>query len=150
MAMHLYTIHEHADTPAGAYDPDVKMVREGFSVLAFVFSFLWFLVNRMWREAMLLAVVVSILVFVVAGAELTDVMSNVLRVLLSIIVGVFAHDLQRAHLRRKGYAEIGVASGGNKDEAVLEYMTRPKPSPDAAVPSEEAQSESPEEEPDEK
>ena len=136
MAMHIYTIHEHPDTPAGERDPDPIAIREGFSVFALVFSLLWFLSKKMWRDSLLLTVVIFMLVAVLAAGGVADPMTNVVRVLMNVGLGLFAHDLYRAHLTRRGYRQATVASGGSKEEAILEYLMRPEeqqPAPETPV-----------------
>ncbi len=123
--MHIYTIHEHGDTPAGERDPHAKLVREGFSVPALIFSVAWFLYHRMWRDALLLAVIITMVMVVVSGGDLGDITGNALRVVISLAVACFAQDMRRADLARKGYREVGIASGGNAEEAALEYLVRP-------------------------
>ncbi len=125
--MHIYTIHEHGDTPAGERDPHAKFVREGFSVPALIFSVAWFLYHRMWRDAILLAVAIFVVMVVVAGGDLGDILGNALRIVISLAVACFAQDLRRVDLARRGYREVGVASGGNAEEAALEYLLRPDP-----------------------
>lgn len=131
--MHIYTIHEHGDTPVGERDPHAVFVREGFSLPALIFSVMWFLFHRMWRDALLIFVVVVVIVMVVAGGDLGDLMGNVLRGIFGLAVAVFAHDIRRAFLARSGFREVGVASGGNVEEAALEYMLRPEEPAEAAA-----------------
>jgi hypothetical protein len=125
--MHIYTIHEHGETPAGERDPHAKFIREGFSVPALIFSVAWFLYHRMWRDAMLLAVVIFLVMVVITGGDLSDILGNTLRGVISLAVACFAQDMRRADLARRGYREVGVASGGNAEEAALEYLLRPAP-----------------------
>ena len=123
--MHIYTIHEHLDTPPGERDPHAVFVREGFSLFALIFSILWFLFHRMWREAILITVVIAMIFLVIQGGDIVDFTGTALRGVFGLAVALFAHDMQRAALVRKGFREVGVASGGNAEEAALEYMLRP-------------------------
>ena len=132
--MHIYTIHEHGDTPAGERDPDAVFVREGFCILVLIFSILWFLYHRLWRESVLIAVVMVLLVTVMQGAELPALASIGMRSLFTLSLAIFAYDIRRAALARRGFNEAGVASGGNIEDAALEYMMRPEP---ATAPPEE-------------
>ena len=43
MATQLYTVHER-----GGVEGEVEFVREGFSVLAFLFTFAWLWMQRAW------------------------------------------------------------------------------------------------------
>ena len=123
--MHIYTIHEHGDTPTGQRDPHAKFVREGFSLYALIFSILWFMYHRMWRETVLITVVIALIYMVALGGDLGPIVGNALRVVFGLGVAVFAHDMQRAALARKGYREVGIAAGGNQEEAALDYLLRP-------------------------
>ena len=133
--MHIYTIHEHVDTPPGERDPHAIFVREGFSLYALIFSILWFMFHRMWREAVLIAVAITLIFIIAFGGDLGVAGGNALRIVFSLGVAVFAHDMWRAALARRGFREVGVASGSNVEEAALEYLLRPDPVKETITPA---------------
>jgi hypothetical protein len=133
--MHIYTIHEHGDTPPGERDPHAVFVREGFSLFALLFSILWFMFHRMWRETVLIAVAITLIFVIAIGGDLGTIGGNALRMVFSLGVAVFAHDIWRAALARRGFREVGVASGSNVEEAALEYLLRPDAAKDAVIPA---------------
>jgi hypothetical protein len=123
--MHIYTIHEHGDTPPGERDPHAVFVREGFSLFALMFSILWFMFHRMWRETILIAVAITLIVVIAIGGDMGIIGGNALRMVFSLGVAVFARDMWRAALARRGFREVGVVSGSTVEEAALEYLLRP-------------------------
>jgi glutamine amidotransferase len=125
--MHIYTIHEHPGLAPGDRDPEAVFIREGFCVPAVIFSIFWLLWYRLWREAVLFGVLMTVAVLVALSVNAPDMTNHVIRGVFSVALGVFAYDLRRAALARKGYREAGVASGGNTEEASMEYLLRPAP-----------------------
>jgi glutamine amidotransferase len=125
--MHIYTIHEHPGLAPGDRDPEAVFIREGFCVPAVIFSIFWLLWYRLWREAVLFGVLMTVAVLVALSVNAPDMTNHVIRGVFSVALGVFAYDLRRAALARKGYREAGVVSGGNTEEASMEYLLRPAP-----------------------
>lgn len=96
---------------------------EGFSIFAFVFSFPWFLVHRLWREAGVVFAGLVFVIFIIAGGEIADPLGNALRMIFSIGVGMFAHDTWCAALRRKGWRDGGLVAAESKGEAETIYFS---------------------------
>jgi hypothetical protein len=115
MRLKLYTVHERA-APAGA-DPDVVLVREGFSWLAAIFGLLWLLAHRLWLASALYLAIALLL----AGADemlgLRDAVGAVLGLALAVLTGYLGPEAQRWSLARSGYGLIGVIGGENRDAA---------------------------------
>ncbi|WP_237213818.1 DUF2628 domain-containing protein [Falsiroseomonas oryziterrae] len=117
--MRLYTVHgeppREATGPEGW--PEAKprppvLVREGFSLRAFVFGFLWFLFNRLWWEALgLLALTL------LAAFALPDPYAGLAVFGLHLIAGFEARDRLRARLARRGLPVLGVVAAPDEDIA---------------------------------
>jgi len=102
------------------------LVREGFSLWAFLFAAPWFALNGMW-----LVLVLYLAGGVVAGAAmagLPEALSSGAALLLQLLIGFHARDLRRWTLARQGFRVIGVvAAAGGEDEAVARlYAQRPE------------------------
>ena len=118
-------------------------VRDGFSWLAFLFAPLWLAWHRLWIEAGLAFIVMSLLSM--AGQELgLGLASSLLSLLVSLYVGLEGQGLRIAALRRRGWHEWGVVQAGRLDDADIRYAleveghaeeTTPAPRivPDAAL-----------------
>jgi hypothetical protein len=102
----IYTVHEKADIA----DPveRVELVREGFSVWAFVFGGFWLLFNRLWVPLVGYALVAVALGIAAMELGVDEIGQNVLQFGLQLMLAFHAHDLQRWALARRGYAQTGV------------------------------------------
>ncbi len=102
------------------------LVREGFSLWAFLFTAPWFALNGMW-----LVLVLYLAGGVVAGAAMSglpEALSGAAALLVQLLIGFHARDLRRWTLARQGFRVIGVvAAPGGEDEAVARlYAQRPE------------------------
>ncbi len=102
----IYTVHVN---PQIAEPEDrVLLVREGFSLWAFVFTILWTLSQRLWIAS---AAYAALIILVVKGGELaglSEMTRGMLQLGLQVWLGFTAHDLQRMALARRGYGETSV------------------------------------------
>lgn len=112
------------DTLAG--DPResdrIVFVPDTFSFLAFLFSFIWLLVHRMW-------VVFLAYLAVTVGLELLALSLNpeasaVTAFFVSLLFGFEAQALRRWSLERKGWRVIGIVDGANRAEAELRFLNK--------------------------
>lgn len=109
------------------------MIRDGFTLLAFIFPLIWFLWYRMWPESLaFLAVALAI----GAVGELSGLSAVVpaLSLLVAVLIGLEAQALRAASLRRKGWTEWGVVEGASYDEAEERYAAAAEPAESAALP----------------
>jgi hypothetical protein len=116
--MKLYTVHAPAPRPASVPStyatpaaPPVLLV-EGFCLFAFLFGPLWFLWNRLWKEAAAL-VVLSVL----AALFLPMAVDGVALLALHVLAGFEARDRLRARLARRGMPLQGVVLAPSLDFA---------------------------------
>jgi hypothetical protein len=115
MRLKLYTVHERA-APAGA-DPDVVLVREGFSWLAAVFGLVWLLAHRLWLASAVYLVIAMLLAAADEVFGLRNAASAVLGLALAVLTGYLGPEAKRWQLARSGYGLVGVVGGKNRDEA---------------------------------
>ena len=120
-----YTLHVPAG--AGAGDPDAledaELVDDGFSWGAFVFTFLWFFLNRLWLAG--LAVMVAVIGSVVALQALwvPGGAAFLAYALLAFLIGLEANNLRRWTLRRRKPA-VDVVTASDLDEAEAKAFSR--------------------------
>ncbi|MBL4693420.1 MAG: DUF2628 domain-containing protein [Magnetovibrio sp.] len=116
--MAVFTVHMR-ETPASL---DLVLVKDGFSVWAALFSFLWAFCVGAWELAL------AFIVFqVVMGAVLPILFENLaslamVQMGLAILMGLVANEGRRVFLTRRGCGEVGVVTGPNKIEAERRFL----------------------------
>jgi hypothetical protein len=100
----------------------VLFVRDGFSFWAFLLAPLWMLWHRMWLVLVAYLVLAGglLAVLLVVGASLTAVIAAGL--LISLLVGLEAGTLRRVTLRRRGWKEVGLVSGNDREVAERRFF----------------------------
>lgn len=119
-----YSVHAKSAKPeAIRLDADkVRFVREGFSWWGFFFPLPWLLIKGMW-EVLVLAVLALIAIGAASEAlYLPDLAIIVLCFGINLLIGFIGNDLYRWTLRRRGYVDVGPASGADRDEAELRFF----------------------------
>jgi Protein of unknown function (DUF2628) len=99
----------------------VEMVREGFSFFAFVLNFFWLIFNRMWWVLLGYAAVLVLAGFAAEILKLTDPAILGLQMLINLLLGFHAYDLQGWVLRRRGYRLAGVLVGESEMDVQRRY-----------------------------
>ena len=116
--MAIYSVFEppHTETK---YE-DALLLRDRFSLFAFLAPLIWFLWHRMWFEALMVVVLslgVMVLGFLPGGG-----IAPIVMLLVSLFVGLEARNLQQAFLRRRGWREWGVVVAPNFEQAEMRYL----------------------------
>jgi hypothetical protein len=121
--LRVYTVHgeppREQTGPEGWPEPKGRapvLVPERFALWAFAFGFLWYLVHRLWWEAL------ALLVLTFGTLLLPDPLAGVALVALHLVAGMEARDRQRARLARRGYAELGVVAAPDAELAWFRLM----------------------------
>jgi hypothetical protein len=108
--MRIWTAHLRPDRPPA-------LVREGFSLGAFLFGPLWLALHRAWIPAVL-ALVASVLI-----VKLTvPPVSTVLLLGEMVLLGLSGRDLQRWSLARRGYALDHAVVAGSAEAALVRLL----------------------------
>jgi len=113
---------EHADGDVYRRSEKLVFVSSGFSWLAFLAPVIWAIVNRTWLVLVgfaLLAIGVEILV---RALELHAIGALLIGLLLNFAFAVEAGTLLRWTLKRKGYREVGLATGATRDACELQFL----------------------------
>ncbi|PSJ62157.1 DUF2628 domain-containing protein [Pseudaminobacter soli (ex Li et al. 2025)] len=124
--MAIYVVMEPPLGSARSATERAVLVRDGFSLLAFLVPPLWLLWHRLWIEA---ALTFAIALALTALAEVAGfgVTGSLLSFLVSLYVGLEGSALRLAALRRRGWREWGVVEGRNMGEAEIRYLTEAEP-----------------------
>ncbi len=100
-----------------------RLVREGFSLGAFLFGPLWLFAHRAWVGGSI-ALVLLIGVGVVAGAMGSSATPVIFLLGYAALMGWNGRDLCRWSLARQGYEESHVLAGRDSDAAYARLLTR--------------------------
>lgn len=117
--MKLYNIFIKQDS-AGKIE-DIKLLREGFSISALVFTPFWFLYHKMWYEFFACISVVFLAIFL---QEIhLGINASLIEIILLIIIAFNANYWLELHLRKKcGYEFIGMVFGKNCAQAKINLV----------------------------
>lgn len=116
--MTVYSIHVR-DT---GLNPDLALVKDGFSWPAAIFGFLWALVLGAWDVALVL-----LALQIVAGLALPMLIGDgaalsVAQLGVSVLIGLVANELRRWSLDRHGMHEEAIVTAHDKEEAERRYL----------------------------
>ena len=119
--MAAFVVLEPPARSAFAASERAVLVRDGFSLLAFLVAPLWLLWHRLWVETLLYFAVALALAALgkLAGYE---VAGSLLSLLVSIYFGLEGAALRIAALRRRGWREWGVVEANSARDAELRYL----------------------------
>src|ERR1700719_4127893 len=123
--MSVYTVHEPPPLRAGAAASDVErfaFVRDGFSWWAFLFAPLWMLRHRMWLVLIGYVVVAGAIEIPVKLSRVTALAASLIGILLGLLVGLEAGTLRRFTLSRRGWKNLGVVSGDDREDAERRFF----------------------------
>jgi hypothetical protein len=100
-----------------------RLVREGFSLGAFLFGPLWLFAHRAW-VAGVIALAVLVAIGVLAGAMSGSDVPLILLLGYAALLGWNGRDLCRWSLARQGYEESHVLAGRDSDAAYARLIAR--------------------------
>jgi Protein of unknown function (DUF2628) len=126
--MRVYSVHAPPEEPISP--EKFLFVKDGFSWPALFFPVLWVLWHRMWLT--LVYYVVFVLVVAWIGRLGGDNLATAFAVLGGLLFALEANNLRRLSLERRGWREVGGASGRNYDEAETRFFGDWAARPDAA------------------
>jgi Protein of unknown function (DUF2628) len=134
--MRMYTVHLRPFRPGE--DPDVVLVKEGFSWLAFLAAPLWALWQRQWLALLAYGILAGTIAALVDFADVTPATEILVEGTLAWLVGLNAHDWQRWRLDRAGYRLAAVVAGRDLAEAERRFFSNwtfsaPRTAPFAAA-----------------
>lgn len=123
--MSLYTVHVPDAAPdAMTRGERTVLLREGFSLTAFVFGLLYLLWHRLWIAA---AVWIVLLLALLAFATVIHPPQGALVALAGLMhlyLGIEGRDLLRSSLARRGYTMRDLVSASGMEAAEAQFFTR--------------------------
>ena len=122
--MSVYTVHQ---PPARYADPlpdaeRIVFVRDGFSFWAFLLAPLWMLWHRMWLVLLGYVVVVAGLEAALSVLGASAIAISVVGLFIALLVGLEASTLRRLSLRRRGFRNVGIISGADREDAERRFF----------------------------
>ena len=122
--MSIYTVHEPPLRAAEALpDPArIAFVRDGFYFWAFLLPPLWMLRYGMWLVLLIYVVIALGLENAMhyAGVDAGGVL--IAELLISLLIGIEASTLRRFTLARRGWKNVGIASGHDLEDAERRFF----------------------------
>lgn len=122
--MPVFTVHEPPRRAASAaVDPQrIVFVRDGFHFWAFIAAWLWMLCHRMWLVLVLYLVVSTAIVGALRYAGVGDGGLVIVGLLIALLVGIEASTLRRFTLARRGWKNVGIVSGEDREDAERRFF----------------------------
>jgi uncharacterized protein DUF2628 len=120
--MAVYTVHE-PPLRAGAAAPDPErlvFVRDGFSFAALVLGPLWMLRHRMWLVLLGYGVAAALTLVVRLHASATT--GTIVWALFGLLLGLEAATLRRFTLGRRGFRNVGIVVGDDRELAERRFF----------------------------
>jgi hypothetical protein len=99
---------------------DIKFLKDGISVLALLFTPLWFAYHKMWKE--FFAVIFITIIFSYFASSVSQSFDVVLQVILCFIIAINANYWLGEFLyKKKKYAFVGAVFGKDSTEAKMNF-----------------------------
>ncbi|WP_350335756.1 DUF2628 domain-containing protein [Coralliovum pocilloporae] len=121
--MAIYTVLARGSdlSDAEAFVDGSVFVKNGFSVLAAAFPALWLIWNRLWLE--LLAYGLALLGLYMLSGVMHPVGLVILHSLVVLYLALEATSLHTSALLRRGYKELGVVTGHDREECEARFLS---------------------------
>jgi hypothetical protein len=115
----IYTAYEKPDLAEPA--DRLVLVREGFSIWAFLFTVLWLISERLWLAT--IGYLALIVVIIQAGEQFgaSPISLALAQLFVQLLLGFSAYDLKRWTLTRRGYHFTGIVTAENELNATRRY-----------------------------
>jgi Protein of unknown function (DUF2628) len=124
--MKTFTLHLPRDSQPN--DPaaleQAEVVADGFAWGAFFFTFLWFLVQRLWLVGFAVLIVLIAFNLGLSALDVHPVSGFFAQVLLSILIGLEANSLKRWTYARRGRPAVDLVRASDRDEAEAKAFAR--------------------------
>ena len=126
--MPIYTVHEprrnggDRDDDTLAHTVRFQFVRDGFHFWAFLLAPLWMLRHLMWLEFIIYLLLVGGITFVLRRLALPGEIAFVVGALIALLIGIEAGTLRRFKLARRGWSNVGVIVGDDREMAEQRFF----------------------------
>jgi hypothetical protein len=122
--MSVYTVHEPPSWrgSAAADAERFAFVRDGFSLWAFLLAPLWMLRHRMWLVLLGYIVMWIGLEILLRIAGVSRFAVAMVGLLIALLIGLEAGTLRRLALGRRGWRNVGIVSGDDREAAERRFF----------------------------
>lgn len=103
---------------------DAVVVREGFSIIAFLFHIFWALYNKVWWVAIFAASIILVTQYLLKYEYISPEIMNILQLATFLWIGLEASNLVEESLEKRGYVLADMVVARSKDTALVEYIHR--------------------------
>ncbi|MDB5532485.1 MAG: hypothetical protein JWO28_800 [Hyphomicrobiales bacterium] len=126
--MPVYTVHVPAETTSGL-DPatEAVLVREGFSLSAFLLGPVWLIWHQRWLALALWFAAVAVFVGLALKFGARPGIFALVYLALAFLIGLEAAAMRRRRLERRGFDFVDVAIGEKRDDAEMVWLARRRP-----------------------
>jgi hypothetical protein len=111
--MKQYKVFKH---PSGT----IQAVKQGWSWPAFLFSFVWAVVKKMW--AIGIGLFILSLIFISLVGRGSDLLINGMSIVVSVIFGIYGNSWREKNLESRGYKMKDTITAANPGEAEAMFM----------------------------
>lgn len=118
----LYTVHAKPGSDHTLMKP--IFLREGFNLLAFLFTFLWAFYHRLWLYGFIVLACNLLIGAMVEYRYLGEIAAVIAQFGIQFVVGFTANDILRARLSKRGYIFEDITSGDSLLRAEQRYFDR--------------------------
>ncbi len=110
-----YKIFKH---PSG----DIEAVKQGWSWPAFLFTFIWAMVKKIWGIG--IGVLILFLIFLSMLGTGADLFVNIISFVVSIIFGVYGNSWRENNLDSRGYQMKDTVTAATPEDAIAQFMNQ--------------------------
>lgn len=123
--MTLYSLHLPREIPRNPVQmaEKLRVVKDGFSWVAFLFPLPWLLINRLWLWSF--AYIAANILIGMASEALgaSDGIMLFPFLLLSLFIGLEAGSLKSEGLKKRGYTQVASLIASSAEEAELKFFS---------------------------
>jgi hypothetical protein len=97
-----------------------EAVKQGWSWPAFLFSFVWAMVKKMW--ALGIGLFILSLIFISMVGREADLLINGISVVVSVIFGIYGNSWREKNLESRGFEIKDTVTAANPEEAIALFV----------------------------
>jgi signal transduction histidine kinase len=113
--MNIYSIYQNPQEQ----DINPIIIKQGFSLWAFIFNFAWAFYNRMWAFAIL-----GLLGHFIIISNSSNVIASAVNVAMLFVFGFLATEIEEYYANKKGFKLSDVVLAKDTEDAELKFFVR--------------------------
>jgi len=113
--MNIYSIYQNPQEQ----DINPIIIKQGFSLWAFIFNFAWATYNRMWVFAIL-----GLFGQLIIISNSSNIVASAANVAMLFVFGVLATEMEEYYANKKGFKLSDVILAKDPEEAELKFFSR--------------------------